>query len=138
MPEPKIIDDAVQAAAGGGTMGAVFFFLRWTWMQVTGRADRKQMLIDAQEAKVDREWETIREELKAERQADKLRVDRIERQNQALRFAFHHVAAALIRIDPQNPAITQAEQMLATAFPVDFRLLAEQAESAISAVPIDG
>jgi hypothetical protein len=130
--EPNgLLDDAVTAVIGGGSTGGVFFALRRAWLQFTGRTDRKQALIDAQEAKVDREWETIRENLKKERQQDKERLDRIERQNEALRFAFHHVAAALIRIDPQNPVLSQAEHMLSTAFPIDFRLLAEQAGRAV-------
>lgn len=124
MSEPKLLDDAVSAAATGGGMGAAFFVLRWLWMAVTGRLDRREARIDAQDEKLDMEWQAIREEMKG-------RLDKIERQNEALRYAFHHVAGALIRLDPQNPALAQAEQMLAAAFPVDFRLLAEQAGAAL-------
>lgn len=136
MAETKMIDDVAQVAAGGVSFGGGLYMARWLILWLTGRADRKQALIDEQEAKVDREWATMREELKAERQADKLRLDRIEKQNQALRFAFHHVAAALIRIDPQNPALSQAEQMLSQAFPLDFSLIAERAAAAVEVVAL--
>lgn len=122
--EPTLLEEGVQIASAGVGVGGGFFALRWLVGWLTGRMDRRQLLLDAQDERVDREWQKIRERVEE-------RLGKVERQNEALRFAFHHVAGALIRIDPQNPALAQAEQMLSQAFPVDFTLLAERAGSAV-------
>lgn len=124
MNEPTLLEESVKVASGAAGAGGGFFALRWLIGWLTGRMDRRQTLLDAQDERVDREWQKIRERVET-------RLDKVEQQNEALRFAFHHVAGALIRIDPQNPALAQAEQMLAQAFPIDFTILTAQAEAAL-------
>lgn len=126
MSESNFVDEAAKIAGIGVSGGGGFYIMRWVWTQLTGRLDRRQAIIDRQEERADREWEKIRNSLES-------RLAAIERQNEALRFSFHHVAGALIRLDPQNPALAQAEQILAQAFPLDFRILAAQAEVSVSA-----
>ncbi|NIJ18482.1 hypothetical protein FHS95_000151 [Sphingomonas naasensis] len=123
--DPGILDEAVTAAATGSGVGGGFFALRWLVQWLTGRLDKRQALLDAQDERVDREWQKIREKVEA-------RLDKVELQNEALRFAFHHVAAALIKVDPTNPALAQAEQMLSAAFPLDLRLMTDRAEIALA------
>lgn len=124
VPHQSIVESLARMAAGGLGVGGGWFMLRWVIDKITARLDRRQQQLDIQDEKLDQEWKAIREELK-------LRVDKIEKQNEALRFAFHHVAGALIRIDPQNPALKQAEQLLAQAFPIDLTLLADRAAAAL-------
>ncbi|MBY8826129.1 hypothetical protein [Sphingomonas colocasiae] len=133
MDDGGIVDNAVQIAAGGAGAGGGFYAIRWFFQWITGRLDRRQDLLDAQDQRVDREWQAIREELKADNDRMKARLEAISRQNEAIRFAFHHVAAALIRIDPKNPALIQAEQMLAKAFPVDFGMMLDRIDAAAAA-----
>lgn len=122
--EPTLLEESIQIGSAAAGAGGGFFLLRWVFDRVVARLDRRQANLDAQDERVDREWQKIREKVEQ-------RLDRVERQNEALRFAFHHVAGALIRIDPQNPALAQAEQMLAQAFPIDFALLGERAGAAL-------
>lgn len=128
-----VLDNAVQVAAGGAGAGGGFFALRWLVNWFTGRLERREELLDKQDERVDREWQKLREELKADNEAMKLRLAEIGRQNEAIRFAFHHVAAALIKVDPKNPALIQAEQMLAKAFPVDFGMMLDRIDAAATA-----
>jgi len=131
MSEDRLIDGAVTAAAGGGGFAGAFLALRWLVNWLTGRMDRRQALLDQQDARIDQEWKQIRDEMKE-------RLDKIETQNGALRVAFHHVAGALVRVDPSNPALLLAEQILAQAFPLDLNALAAQAGAAIDSIPPRG
>lgn len=131
MADPGILDEAVTAAATGTGVGGGFFALRWLVLWLTGRLDKRQALLDAQDERVDREWQTIREELKAKNAALDQRLDQIEQQNNALRFAFQHVAGALVRIDPKNEALIIADRILAAAFPADFSLGVAMAGAAL-------
>lgn len=121
-----MVDDIASAASFGSGFGAVFFALRWVVMWASGRADRRQDRLDAEDARLNGEWREIRNEMKG-------RMATIERQSAALRFAFHHVSAALMQLDPQNPALLRAEQALAVAFPLDFSLVTEMAGAALDA-----
>jgi len=114
--------------------------MRWIIGWLTARHDRRESNLERQEGSIDEQWRALREELNRDRAevrreaaAIKSRVAAMERQNEALRYAFHHVAGALIRLDPTNPALAQAEQMLARAFPLDFTLLGEDAPRNASA-----
>lgn len=131
MSDHRLVEDVAQAAAGGASLGGGFFLLRWLITAITGRMDRKQADLDAQDARLDAEWRAIREELKAKIAKMEAAQEVQARQNEALRFAFHHVAAALIKVDPGNPALANAEQRLNQAFPVDFDILAQQAADAL-------
>lgn len=128
-----LIDNAVQVAAGGAGAGGSFFALRWLVQWFTGRLERREQLLDKQDERVDREWQKLREELKTDNDAMKQRLEQIAKQNEIIRFAFHHVTAALIRVDPRNPALTQVETLLAQAYPIDFNMLVTRAESALDA-----
>lgn len=119
------VEDAVQIGASAAGLGGGFYAIRWLILWLTGRADRRQDSLDQQDERIDREWQKIREKIE-------IRMEKVERQNEALRFAFHHVAGALVRIDPRNPALRQAEQVLEQAFPIDFGLMAERAEAALA------
>ena len=57
----------------------------------------------------------------------------MEKQGRALRMSFEHVAGALIRVDPDNPALAVVDKILAQAFPDDFTLAAYRAEAALDA-----
>jgi hypothetical protein len=124
MGSEKIAEGVAQAAGGGLGVGGGIWFVRWFILWLSARHDSKQAALDAQDERIDQEWKKIREELKAE-------VGAIRRQNEALRFAFHHVAGALIRLDPRNPALIQAEQLLAQAFPIDLQMVADRAAAAL-------
>lgn len=137
MSEPSMMETAAEVAAGGAGFGGAFAAFWWLINWFTGRADKRQAVLDAQEEKVDQDWRAIREELHAANAATNRKLAAIEKQNEALRFAFHHVAGALIRIDPKNPALVQAEQLLAQAFPIDFGMLAARAEAALDQVAAD-
>ncbi|SFR86361.1 hypothetical protein [Sphingomonas jatrophae] len=59
-------------------------------------------------AKVERAMQSFQQQL-----------DQRSAENQALRLAFELVAGALRERDPMNSALKRAEQLLATAFPLD-------------------
>jgi len=131
MHEPKMIDDVLSAGSAGAGIGTAFFLGRWIITWFTARFDRRQAVLDAQDGQIDQEWSELREELKRDKAEMKKHLTRIERQNEALRFSFHHVAAALMKVDPLNPALALAEQLLTQAFPLDLRFTAERAAFAL-------
>lgn len=101
-----------------------FFALRWLLDWIARRIDKRQAQLDVEHAALDMSWKEYR--LQLER-----RIANIERQNMAFRLGFQHVSAALIRVDPQNPALTIAEKIMAQAFPDDFSIGAARAGSAV-------
>lgn len=124
MSDPSAIDELKTVAVGGGSFGGVFFALRWLVNWVTKRLDRRQERLDAEHNALDMGWKEYR--LHTEK-----RLAAVEKQNRALHLAFQHVSAALIRVEPQNPALTVAERIMAAAFPDDFSLAAAMAAGAI-------
>ncbi|UIJ43736.1 hypothetical protein LZK98_11605 [Sphingomonas cannabina] len=131
MNEPKLLDLGVQAAAGGGSFALTLYAIRWALNWLTGRVDRREALVQAQEEKVDREWQAIREALEGRIEKLEAQVDKVTRESEAYRLAFHHVAKALVAADPNHPALTIADQILSVAFPLDLRTLAERADLAL-------
>ena len=131
MHEPKLIGDVLSAGSAGAGIGTAFLIGRWVITWLTARFDRRQAVLDAQDGQIDQEWSALREELKRDKAEMKKHLTRIERQSEALRFSFHHVAAALMKVDPHNPALAQAEQLLAQAFPLDLRFATDRAEIAL-------
>jgi hypothetical protein len=131
MDESGLASDVAQAAAGGFSLGTSFFAVRWLVQIVTRWSERREARLNAQEDRADRDWHQIREEIK-QQLADALkRLGTVETQNAALRRAFNHVAGALIRLDPQHAALAEADQLLASSFPVDFDLAVARAEGAL-------
>jgi len=124
MSDPSALDDLKTAAAAGGSFGGAFFALRWLVTWITKRLDRRQERLDAEHDALDMGWREYR--LHNER-----RLASVEKQNRALHLAFQHVSAALIRTDPQNPALMMADRIMAAAFPDDFTLSAAIAAGAI-------
>jgi hypothetical protein len=98
MSDGPFIDELKTAGVFGGAFGGAFYALRWLLDWIAKRLDKRQAQLDAQQAALDMSWRDYR--LQLER-----RIATIERQNQAFRLGFQHVSAALIRIDPQNPAL---------------------------------
>lgn len=132
MPEPSILDQAVSGASAGGGIGAVLLGGRWLINWITGRHDRRQDALDAQDSKIDLEWQKLREEMKADNAKTKQRLDAIDAQNQVLRLAVQHAVAALVKVDPDNPALARIEHMLAQAFPLDLSFAVDRAEIALA------
>jgi len=124
MSDGLTTDGLKSVATFGGGFGAAFFALRWMVDWIAKRFDKRQAQLDAEHAALDMSWKDYR--LQLER-----RIAAIERQNQAFHRSFQHVSAALIRIDPQNPALTIAEKIMAQAFPDDFTLGAAMAGAAV-------
>lgn len=117
-------------AAGGLFAGS--FFVAWRLLLwLTGRFDKRQAQLDAEHDALDMSWKDYRLLLERDRQEQNARIEKIELQNRALRMAFEHTAGALIRLDPQNPALAIAERIMAQAFGEDFTVLAGRAESAL-------
>ncbi len=124
MSDPSALDELKTVAVGGGSFGGGFFALKWLVTWVTRRLDRRQERLDAEHNALDMGWKEYR--LHTEK-----RLAAVEKQNRALYLAFQHVSAALIRVEPQNPALVIADRIMATAFPDDFTLSAAMAAGAI-------
>ncbi|QNQ09238.1 hypothetical protein [Sphingomonas alpina] len=120
------LDEIKAAASFGGGLGVTLYFLRWLVNWITGRLDKRAAQLDAEHASLDGSWKGYRLTLEQ-------RVARLEGQNRALSVCFQHVSAALIRIDPANPALQRAEQIMAAAFPMDFSLAVQRAGAALDA-----
>lgn len=119
-------DPVVSAGEAGGVVaGAVSILFgigkgaKWLMhfreRQAEGRARKLQIWHDeldkrerALEEKQSEYWTRIEYELRL-----------VRTQNSALRMAFELVAAPLRQLDPHNPALAQAEQLLHAAFPLD-------------------
>jgi hypothetical protein len=129
--DQSAIELAVTAAATGSGAGGGFFVLKWLLQWLTGRADKRQAQLDAEHAALDMSWKDYRLLLERDRQELQLRMSTMEKQGRALRLSFEHVAGALIRLDPHNPALAIVDKILATAFPDDFSLAAYRAEAAL-------
>lgn len=123
--------DLKDVALGGGTLGGTFFAMWKLLAWLTGRHDRRQALLDAQDERQDREWQKLRENLEGVVQRHEARIAALESKNEALRLVIHHLAGALVRVDPDNPALALADQILAVAFPVDLAMLSQRAEIAL-------
>ncbi len=116
--QTSIGEQIARWAAGGGGFAAAWIAIQRLLNWVTGRIDRRQDNLDAQEDRVDREWQAIREDLDRKLAVMEVRFETVERKNDALRNAVHHLSGALIRLDPTNPALLIAEQALAAVFPM--------------------
>lgn len=108
-----MLEQLMQVAAGGATAGGGFYGVRWVVMYLTGRADQRQAKLDREHDALDMSWKDYRLNLET-------RFKQLERQNRALRMAFEHVAGALVRKDPDNPALAIADRIMASTFPDDF------------------
>jgi len=107
------MSDYGETAAFGASAGGIFFGARWLLNWLTGRADKRQQQLDDQNLALDMGWKEYRHNIET-------RLKSVERQNRALRLSFEHVAGALIRKDPENPALAIADRIMAQAFPDDF------------------
>ncbi|MCJ8159902.1 hypothetical protein [Sphingomonas sp. LaA6.9] len=123
------LEDLKQWVAAGGSagavFGAVFFALRWFVNWIAERHDKRQASLDAEHAELDQSWKSYRLVLERE-------LGTIKRELNAVRFAFQRVSAALIEVDPTNPAIAEAAHIMAIAFPADFSLDVARAEAALN------
>jgi hypothetical protein len=125
------IEPLKEAASLGAGGGAAFFALRWVVVWVTARLDRRQAQIDAEEAALAMSWKDYRIFLEQRQQLMETEMKQLSNGNKALRLAFEHVATALIRIDPQNPALERAGKIMAEAFPLDFTFPLQMAGGAL-------
>lgn len=136
MDQPSLLDQVKALAGFGGGATASFFILRWIeravrW--VSERHDKRQAQLDSEHAALDMSWKDYRLLLERDRLDLRVRVEAMEKQGRALRLSFEHVTAALIRHDPQDPALTIAERLMARAFPDDFTTLTAMAGAALDA-----
>jgi hypothetical protein len=113
-----MFEEGVQYGSAAAGAGGGFFLMRWIFDKVVARLDRRQTLLDTQEAKVDREWQTIREELRSRLSVLEEEGRKRAEENIALRLAFEIVAGELRARDPGNHALHRAEQILAAGFPL--------------------
>lgn len=122
------LKDAIGVGVGGG---GTFYALRWIMTWLAGRADKRQAALDDEHAALDMSWKDYRLFLERERRHLAERVEVVERQGRAAFLAFQHVAAALIRHDPQDPALQTADRIMASAFPLDFSVSMARAGGAL-------
>lgn len=118
-----LIAGAVAVLGALGKAGA--WLLAWGDRRQTARLDR----LEREEGELAESWSSFRKRVTFERDDLAVRVTSLERrdiarakENAALRVAFELVAAGLRVLDPDNIALRQAEQILATAFPLDPQL----------------
>lgn len=117
---------ALLAAIGGGLR----FLFNWAERRASSRAAKLQ---DWHNELVKREGRLDEKQAEFEGRLEGT-IAQLGRENRALRMAFQLVAAPLRQIDPGNPALVRAEQMLQAAFPLDADLSAELA-SLLAAIP---
>lgn len=113
---------AIPSDAGWWLAGAIAVAngIRWLLGFVDRREKRRAERLDAEEDALDQGWSAYRRRMEARLASLEQRDTERQRQNYALRLAFEHVAGALIRFDPANPALRRAEQLLEQAFPIDL------------------
>lgn len=113
------------------TIGAGFRFLfNWTERRASSRAAKLEAWhneLKEREAKLDNEQTAFQARLEES-------VAQLGRENRALRLAFQLVSAPLRTLDPSNPALIRAEQLLQAAFPLDADISADL-ERLIAAIP---
>lgn len=132
MADPTL-DSAIAAASAGGGFASVLLAGRWLIGWLTGRHEARANRLDAQEAKIDLEWQEIREQQDARIDDLTLRLKKIERDVHVMLLAYQHVSGALIRIDPQNEALDRAGAILRAVFPIDLSTAVARAEAALGA-----
>lgn len=126
----------IEQLQGAGAAGAAFAgtgFGMWRlllWFTV--RLDKRQAQLDAEHGALDMGWKEYRLLLERDRLDLRANFARLEKQNRALRMSFEHVTGALIRVDPDNPALGFVDKILAAAFPDDFTMAAFRAEAALN------
>lgn len=135
MAEPSgIVEGAVNAASAGGGFAGVLLAGRWLLNWLTGRFDKRQEMLDAQDARVDQEWRAIRESMRAEIDALKAAKAVFERRlttaegliaTQTVRlgqqeFVLKLVITELDRVDPGNAVAKQAKILLEQVQPAAF------------------
>ncbi|MBB5684282.1 hypothetical protein [Sphingobium boeckii] len=102
---------ALLVAFGGGAK----WILGWTERRAASRSAK----LDAWHAELKDRQEQL-DAAEAEYQARiEARLKDLERENRALRMAFHLVGPTLRQIDPHNQQLAQAEALLSAAFPLD-------------------
>jgi len=119
---------AVLGALGKG--GA--WLLAWGDRRHQARMDR----LEREEDELAESWSQFRKRVTTDLRDAKMTIAQLERrdiarakENAALRVAFELVAGALRALDPGNVALRQAEQILATAFPLDPQLPLDMANA---------
>lgn len=119
-----LTEDVIKVGAAAASAGGGLYMVRWFVMWVTGLHRHRQALLDAQDARLDKEWKEIRIAMQE-------RLDRLESQNRALLYGFQHVSGALTKIDPDNPALEAAHRFVESTFPLDMRELVGRAAHAL-------
>jgi hypothetical protein len=128
---PHAVVSGVAAAATGAAAAASGFGIWRILLWLTIRFDKRQAQLDAEHAALDMSWKDYRLLLERDRRGLQQRMTTMEKQGRALRMAFEHVAGALIRVDPDNPALAVVDKILAAAFPDDFTVTTYRAETAL-------
>jgi hypothetical protein len=108
------------------------WLLAWGDRRQQARLDR----LAREEDELAESWSAFRKRVSAELRDAKVTISELERrdiarakENAALRVAFELVAGALRTLDPSNIALRQAEQILASAFPLHPQLPLEMTQS---------
>lgn len=92
---------------------------RWMLGHADRREARRQARLDAEEEDLGKSWSAYRKRIEVRLSEVEGQLGIRQREATALRVAFELVAAPLRVLDPTNIALKQAEQILATVFPLD-------------------
>lgn len=117
---------ALLATIGAGAR----FLFNWVERRASSRAAKLEQWhteLKQREGRLDQEQAAFQARLEES-------VAQLGRENRALRLAFQLVSAPLRQLDPANPALIRAEQLLQAAFPLDAEL-GEDLARLIAAIP---
>ncbi|SMF70491.1 hypothetical protein [Allosphingosinicella indica] len=126
------MNDPLSAGEAGGIFAGVVALLallgkgaQWLLNWNDARVSSRSAKLDAWHAELERREERLDAEQKAYQDRLESRLKKLEGENQALRLAFELVAVPLRAIDPGNPKLAQAEELLRSAFPLVPQVPAE-------------
>lgn len=132
MPDPSGVSPGEIGGVTAGVIALLVAFghgLKWLLNWNDARAHTRSAKLDIWQAELTkREWK-LDEDREAYHDKVEKRLEEIDAQNQALRIAFDLVAAPLRFLDPTNPALARAEQILHAAFPLVPRIAKDMSET---------
>lgn len=110
MENGGLVNDVAQVAAGGLSVGGGLYGMRWLILWMTGRADRREKVVEAERAELDQGWKSYRLVLEARLEKQDGRIERLETEVEECHMAKRQTEAQLARLQAYVDGEGQARQ----------------------------
>jgi hypothetical protein len=111
MDDNGITGSLAQVATGGLSIGGGLYGMRWLILWLTGRADRRELVVEAERAELDQGWKSYRLVLEARLEKQDARIERLEAEVEECHVAKRQTEAQLTRLQAYVDGEGQARQV---------------------------